>query len=84
MLEKEFKYYVDNQQNLLKEYNGKFIVIRNNEVVGSYNSHIEAYNASKGAYDPGTYLIQHCIPGSESYTQTFHSRVSLSKQLVEN
>jgi hypothetical protein len=79
MLEKEFKYYTDNQQELLKKYNGKFIVIKAGAVEGNYNTHIEAYEASKQKFELGTFLIQHCAPGTESYTQTFHSRVFIGK-----
>jgi len=79
MLEKEFKYYLDNQQELLKKYNGKFIVIKDFEVVGAYNTHIEAYKASVQSFELGTFLIQHCTPGTDSYTQTFHSRAFINK-----
>jgi len=37
MLEKEFKYYLDNQQDLVKKYNGKFIVIVEDKVIGAYD-----------------------------------------------
>lgn len=75
MLEKEFQYYLDNQEELVNKYNGKFIVIKNNSVIGAYSSHSEAYNESLKTEELGTFLIQHCLPGSQSHTQTFHSRV---------
>jgi len=75
MLEKEFKYYLDNQKQLIKKYNGKFIVIVGEEVVNSYDSEQEAYFESLKAHKEGTFLIQFCEPGEESYSQTYHSRV---------
>ncbi len=74
MLEKEFKYYIDNQAELVKKYNGKYIIIKANEVVGSFDTEEKAYNFAIGKYELGTFLIQFCSPGNENYSQTFHSR----------
>ena len=76
MLDKEFKYYIDHQDELVKKYDGKYIVIVGEEVVGSYDSEFEAYDASKEKYELGSFLIQHVSSGEENYTQTYHSRVS--------
>jgi hypothetical protein len=76
LLEKEFKYYLDNQDELVKEYDGKFIVIHGSKVVGAYKSELEAIKETSKKYKPGTFLVQKCEPGSDSYTQTYHSRVA--------
>jgi len=75
-LEKEFKYYVDHQDELVKKYNGKFIVIHGENVLGAFGSDLEAYTEAKKKYDVGTFLIQKVDPGQTSYTQSFHSRVA--------
>lgn len=75
MLEKEFEYYLQHQSDLVKKYKGKFIVVKGEQVIGSYDSHLEAYNTTVKTEKLGTFLIQHCLPGKDSYTQTFHSRV---------
>lgn len=75
MIEKEFKYYLKHQPDLVKKYSGKFIVLKNEKVIGVYNSHSEAYNEAVKKEELGTFLIQHCLPGSDSYSQTFHSQV---------
>jgi hypothetical protein len=74
MLEKEFKYYLAHQKDLVKEFNGRFLVIIGEEVVGNYDSFEEALTNSQKKYKIGTFLIQQCLPGEDSYTQTFHSR----------
>jgi hypothetical protein len=76
LLEKEFKYYLDNQDELVKEFNGKFIVIHGLKVVGAYDSELEAIKETSKKYKPGTFLVQKCEPGNSSYTQTYHSRVA--------
>ena len=74
MLEKEFKYYLDHQNELVKKYNNRFLVIVNGNVVGDYDSVEQALFESAKKYEVGTFLIQKCTEGSKSYTQTFHSR----------
>nr|WP_315421726.1 hypothetical protein [uncultured Pedobacter sp.] len=78
MLEKEFKYYLDNQNKLVEKYNGKFIVIKNENVIGSYNSESEAFFETQKNEELGTFLIQYCEPGEGSYSKVFHSRVSFA------
>lgn len=46
MLDKEFKYYLDHQEELLPLYNGKYIVIIDEHVVGSYDNREDAYYSS--------------------------------------
>jgi hypothetical protein len=76
MLDKEFKYYLDNQNELLKKYNNRFIVIVGKEVVGDYDSFEQAlFQSIEKKYELGTFLIQECTEGEDAYTQTFHSRV---------
>ena len=75
MLEKEFKYYIENQKELVKTYNGKYIVIVGTEVVNFYNDETTAYLESLKSFKEGTFLIQLCKEGKDSFTQTFHSRV---------
>ncbi len=76
-LEQELEYFKDNQEDLVKQHGGKFLVIKDKKIQGVYNSEIEAYIDAKAKFELGTFLIQKCLPGEESYTQTFHSRVSL-------
>ena len=75
MLDKEFQYYLDNQDELVKKYNGRFIVIVGEEVVGNYESYEQGLFESMKQHKLGTFLIQECTEGEEAYTQTFHSRV---------
>lgn len=76
-LEKEFQFYLDNQDELVKKYNGKFIVIKNLEVIGEYDAEIDAIEDMKEKHELGTFIIQKCESGDTSYTQTYHSRVAL-------
>lgn len=77
MLEKEFQYYLDHQAELVKKYNGKFVVIKGCEVIGAYVDEWRAINFTQEDHELGTFLVQKCTPGKEDYTQRFHSRVAL-------
>jgi len=77
MLEKEFDYYKTHQDELVAKFAGKYIVIVGEEVVGAYDAAIDAYTKTQKEHALGTFLIQHCLPGVENYTLTFHSRVSV-------
>lgn len=76
MLEREFKFYLDHQDELLPAYGGKFIVIVGNNVVGAYDTREDAYYTSLGKYTPGTFMIQLCSPGDSAYTVRYYNRVS--------
>ncbi|MFC1947314.1 DUF5678 domain-containing protein [Chloroflexota bacterium] len=75
-LEREFKYYIDNQDELIKKYRGKFIVIKDQKVIGVFDSDLEAVEKTSQEHELGTFLVQECNPGSSNYTFTFHSRVT--------
>jgi hypothetical protein len=75
MLTTEFKYYIDNQLELVEKFKGKFLVIKDQGVIGVYDSEIDAYSETIKVEELGTFLIQECQPGDENYTQTFRTRV---------
>jgi len=73
-LKKEFQYYLEHQNELVEQYNGKFIVIKDKKVIGAYDSELEAVTETSQQHELGTFLVQKCEPGTSSYTQTYHSR----------
>ena len=75
-LEKEFRYYLDNQDALVKQYQGKFVVIKDCKVIGAYDDEIVAIQETSKSHPLGTFLVQECEPGAEHHTETFHSRVT--------
>jgi len=77
VLEKEFNWYLKHQGDLVKKYNGKFIVIKNQQVIGSYSSELAAVEKTSRDHELGTFLVQKCEPGEDSYTAVYHSRVGI-------
>lgn len=72
-MQSDFHYYIENQDSLVKKYNGKVIAIRNKIVIGVFDSEGEAVFTLSPKERQGTYLVQRCFPGPESYTVTYHS-----------
>ncbi|MEK7255847.1 MAG: hypothetical protein AAB316_13945 [Bacteroidota bacterium] len=62
---KEFLWYKAQESKLLKKYNGKFLVIRDQKIAGVYPSRAEAVDFAYGNFKPGTFIIHHCIPAHQ-------------------
>lgn len=78
-LKPEFEFYLANQAKLVKEHDGKFVVIKNKEVIGVYEDQATAVSETQKAHKLGTFLVQKVEPGKDAHTQTFHSRVAFAK-----
>ena len=78
-LEKEFRWYLKHQEELLKQYNGKVLTIKNNKILGVFDNELDAINEVSKKEELGTFLVQKCDPGKNSYTQTYHSRVTFAQ-----
>lgn len=74
-LKNEFDFYLKNRKSFVSKYNGKYIVIKGEEVVGVYDTKFEAYEQGQKVHPLGTFLIQLVSKEDDSVTQTFHSRV---------
>ena len=74
MLETEFQYFIDHQDELVRDYDGKTLVLIGEEVVGVYGNVHDAYFDSMKKYKLGTFMIQRCIAGGpKAYTRYISS-----------
>lgn len=73
MLEKEYKFYQDNKASLIKNYLHKHIVIKDDKILGSYNSMEEAISEALIENELGTFLVKYIEP--EEQTVRFYNRV---------
>lgn len=78
-LEKEFQYFLANLKEFVAKYEGKYMVIKSENVLGVYDSIEEAISETLKSHEMGTFMVQKCNADEESYTQTFHSRVIFNK-----
>ncbi len=70
MFQKELEYFKTNQDRLVEEHGGKVLVIKGEEVIGVYDSPMDAYLESQKEHELGSFMIQPCKPGPEAYTVT--------------
>lgn len=78
MLQQEFEYFIDNQNELVNRYNGKYIVIKNREVIGAFATEWDAYINAIKDHEVGTFLIQQCVAGESAYMVHFHSPLTVA------
>ena len=77
-LEKEFKFYIEHQDEMVGKYDGKVIVIKEGIVLGAFDNELAAVTETRKSHELGTFLVQKVSPGSTDISQTFHSRVAFS------
>lgn len=78
-LKREFDYYLANQAELVKRYDGRYVVIKGAMVIGDYTDQLSAVSETSKTEELGTFLVQKVEPGSAAHTQTFHSRVAFAR-----
>lgn len=74
-LQEEYEYYLANKSELDEKYPNKFLAIKGHQVIGVFDSDLEAVKRTSETHEMGTFLIQRCGPDIAQY-QTFHSRVA--------
>ena len=80
MLRKEFDWYLENQDTLVKQYSGQFLVISGQKVLFASIDKDKAYNEGVNLAGAGNYILQKCTPGDEAYSITYHThRVRFAK-----
>ena len=77
-LQAEFEFYLDHQEEMVNQYDGKYIVIKDKQVLGAYDDELAAVTQTKKTHELGTFLVQKVSRGTGAYSQTFHSRVVFS------
>lgn len=71
-----FQYYLDHQGELVKQYDGKYLVITEDGIAGAFDKESEAFLEAEKAHGLGNFIIQLCTVGDGAYTQHYTSRVT--------
>ena len=77
-LQREFEFYLANQDEMVKQYDGKVIALKNDEVLGVYDSELSAFTETVKQHERGTFMIQRVSEGNEAYTAIFSTPGVLS------
>jgi hypothetical protein len=74
MFDKELEFFIENQDKLVKLYPDKLLILRGQEIVGVYDTPLEAYLRAQEKYEIGTFMLQPCQPGPQAYTVTISTQ----------
>jgi hypothetical protein len=70
MFETELQFFVANQDTLVKQYQGKVLVLRGHEVVAAHETLLEAYLDAQRRFEAGSFMLQPCEAGPDAFTVT--------------
>lgn len=70
MFKDELEFFITNQNELVKQYVGKVLVIKGQEILGVYDTTLQAYLETQKQHTLGTFMIQPCEPGPDAYSVT--------------
>lgn len=68
MFEKELKYFIKHQKELVRKHEGKVLTIKGDKVVGVFDSPLDAYLDLERNHELGKVMIQPCEAGQSAYT----------------
>ena len=68
MRKQDFEWFVSNYDELFKKYGHKFLAIKNEQILGSYDDAKEAINETSKTEELGTFIIQECSGDESAYT----------------
>lgn len=72
-LESDFEYFLEIWPELVRDHAGKFVAIKNKEVLGIYTDYLQAARAVYVEHERGTVLMQDIGHGPEAFTIYLHT-----------
>ena len=70
---KDFDYFLKNYHDFYSEYGHRFLVIKNESVLGAYDSEIDAITETTKEHLLGTFIVQECNGDESGYTNYISS-----------
>jgi len=67
-IDSQFQFFLENQAQLVKDYEGKILVIQDGRVAKAFDSNLDAYLYGKKRFGQGKFLLQKCVAGPAAYT----------------
>ena len=66
MAGRDLAYFYENIDQLISDYNGKFVAIKNASILGVYSSYTEAYEKTIVSEDEESFIVRQCTIDSTS------------------
>lgn len=77
LLESQYNYYKAHESELLKQYQGKHLVISDTFQVHPFTSPKEGYKFGIKNFGAGRFLLHKCVPGSLNVIHTINNCVTV-------
>lgn len=74
-MKENLDFFIENQAELVRKYDGKVLVIKDLQVVGAFGNPLQAYLEACKQYELGTFSLQPCTAGVDAYSVTINSTV---------
>ena len=72
----DFNFFLENMGELYHKYGHKFIVVKKQNILGTYDNFITAYEVTLKTEEIGTFLIQECFDNKEKMINHFQGNVA--------
>ena len=66
--EKDFRWFVDNYDNIYKQYGKCFVAIKNKQIIGVYRTYADGVHETAKTQKMGTFIVQFCNGDKSGYT----------------
>jgi len=76
MQDQDFDYFLKNMDKLYKTHGQKFVTVKNQNFLGTYNTFNEALETTLKTEEMGTFLIQECFDSVEKMVNHFQGNVT--------
>jgi hypothetical protein len=77
---KDFDYFLNNLESLYKQYGHKFVVVKNEGILGVYDTFETALYTTLKTEQLGTFLVQECFENKEKMMHHFQCNVAAAPQ----
>jgi len=64
----DYKWFLENYEELFKTYGNSYLAIKNKAVLGVYSSYAEGVRTASQNNELGTFIVQRCNGDESAYT----------------
>ncbi len=82
MQDKNYQYFLENMESLYKQYGHKFLAIKNQSVIGVYDSFNDALESTLKTEALGTFLVQECFENKDKSIHNFQGNVTVAPMRI--
>lgn len=75
MQESDYKWFLENYNELFKRFGEVYVAIKNKTILGTYNSYAEGVLSTMKQEPLGTFIVQKCGKDESAYTNYISSMV---------